>query len=230
MRSVSRRGLALSTALAAVAGYVDAIGFLGTGGLFVSFMSGNSTQAAVGLVEGEFGFALFGLSLVGAFVLGVIAGALLNSLHARHPQSFILWMAAGAMLASTVWGLTPWASSWRFVVVAAAMGILNTLFLAEGRARIAVTYATGTLVSLGIGIADAMTGRGAGSAWRRPLLLWGALAVGGGVGALGVVMLGDLASLAAVVALAGLAVVVWWRYRPTVAGRRYRPTPRAKSE
>ena len=39
----------LAACLAALAGYVDAIGFLKLGGLFVSFMSGNSTRLAVGL-------------------------------------------------------------------------------------------------------------------------------------------------------------------------------------
>jgi hypothetical protein len=39
----SRRNIALACALSALAGYVDGIGFLHLGGLFVSFMSGNST-------------------------------------------------------------------------------------------------------------------------------------------------------------------------------------------
>jgi uncharacterized membrane protein YoaK (UPF0700 family) len=40
----SRRNVALACALSALAGYVDGIGYLHLGGLFVSFMSGNSTR------------------------------------------------------------------------------------------------------------------------------------------------------------------------------------------
>ena len=39
----------LAVALAALAGFVDAIGFLYTGGFFTAFMTGNSTRMAVGL-------------------------------------------------------------------------------------------------------------------------------------------------------------------------------------
>src|SRR5215472_19023315 len=47
------RGLVLAAMLAALAGMVDAIGYLHLKGLFVSFMSGNSTQLAVSLGQGN---------------------------------------------------------------------------------------------------------------------------------------------------------------------------------
>ncbi|MDM8353607.1 DUF1275 family protein, partial [Brevundimonas diminuta] len=39
--------------LAGLAGYVDSLGFLHLGGVFVSFMSGNTTRLAVNLAEGR---------------------------------------------------------------------------------------------------------------------------------------------------------------------------------
>jgi uncharacterized membrane protein YoaK (UPF0700 family) len=51
----SRRNIALACALSALAGYVDGIGFPHLGGLFVSFMSGNSTRMGVSLAEGHCG-------------------------------------------------------------------------------------------------------------------------------------------------------------------------------
>lgn len=50
MRRYDGRIWMLAAGLALLAGYVDAIGFLRLGGLFVSFMSGNSTRLAVALV------------------------------------------------------------------------------------------------------------------------------------------------------------------------------------
>jgi uncharacterized membrane protein YoaK (UPF0700 family) len=47
------RNISLACALSALAGYVDAIGFLHLGGLFVAFMSGNSTRMGVSLAEGS---------------------------------------------------------------------------------------------------------------------------------------------------------------------------------
>src|SRR5216683_1717023 len=53
----SRRNISLACALSALAGYVDGIGFLHLGGLFVSFMSGNSTRMGVSLAEGHWSSA-----------------------------------------------------------------------------------------------------------------------------------------------------------------------------
>ena len=47
--SEAARGLVLAAILAALAGMVDVIGYLHLKGLFISFMSGNSTQLAAAL-------------------------------------------------------------------------------------------------------------------------------------------------------------------------------------
>ncbi len=67
--------VALAVSFAAVAGYVDAIGFLLTGGFFVSFMSGNTTRLAIGLVAGT-AAAGIAAGLIALFVSGVVLGAL----------------------------------------------------------------------------------------------------------------------------------------------------------
>ncbi|WP_372707772.1 DUF1275 family protein [Brevundimonas sp.] len=40
MKDYSRKGVMLAATLSALAGYVDAVGFMTLGGFFVSFMSG----------------------------------------------------------------------------------------------------------------------------------------------------------------------------------------------
>jgi hypothetical protein len=73
----SRRNVLLACALSALAGYVDGIGFLHLGGLFVSFMSGNSTRMGVSLAEGHWSNVLAAFGLVALFVVGAAAGSLM---------------------------------------------------------------------------------------------------------------------------------------------------------
>ncbi|MFD2757385.1 YoaK family protein [Gulosibacter faecalis] len=181
MKDVTRKGLVLSSSLAFVAGYVDAIGFIATGGMFVSFMSGNSTQIGVELFQDGLAQALMGAALVGGFLVGVVLAAMFASRGGDHRRD-VVGTAALAMAIVAASEILGWPSPWWYVLVAAAMGSLNTLYLADGRARVAITYATGTLVSLGLALAALVTGRSR-TAWIRPLLLWGSLAVGAVVGA-----------------------------------------------
>jgi len=68
------RGLLFAALLAALAGMVDAIGYLHLSGLFVSFMSGNSTQLAVALGDGNLAEVGTIGKLIALFVLGAAAG------------------------------------------------------------------------------------------------------------------------------------------------------------
>lgn len=181
MKDVDRGSLAVSAALAAIAGFVDAIGFLDTGGLFVSFMSGNSTQAAVEVLGPGATVALASAGIIAAFVSGVALGGVANALVAR-PRPWIVGGAAIIVGGAAGLALAGDATLWRAGLLAVAMGSVNTLFLADGRARVAITYSTGTLVSLGLALASLVTGTSR-TAWRRPLLLWAALASGAVVGA-----------------------------------------------
>lgn len=204
MQHVGRGALALSAGLAAVAGFVDAVGYLDTGGLFVSFMSGNSTQGAVD-VPTSLALAAVPLGLIAAFVSGVVVGGVVRP-RSRRAQAGVI---AGSALAVGLVALLATAGPstlWRAGLLAAAMGALNTLFLAEDRARVAITYSTGTLVSLGLGLAALLTGRSR-TAWRRPLLLWAALVTGAVLGA-SAHRLGSPAALAAAATTMLVAAVV----------------------
>jgi uncharacterized membrane protein YoaK (UPF0700 family) len=206
VKDVDRGSLALSAALASVAGFVDAIGFLDTGGLFVSFMSGNSTQAAVEVFGSGAVVAAASAGIIAAFVIGVTLGGIV-SIRMTGPRPWIVGAAAVGVGIAALLALGGDATLWRAGLLAAAMGAVNTLFLADGRARVAITYSTGTLVSLGLALASLLTG-GSRTAWRRPLLLWGALASGAVVGALAHRAGSPLALMLATVALGTCAILL----------------------
>src|SRR5277367_653370 len=86
----SSRNIALACALSALAGFVDAIGFLHLGGLFVSFMSGNSTRMGVSLAEGNFQPAAEALGLIALFVIGAAGGSLIVLGRSRYAQCRVL--------------------------------------------------------------------------------------------------------------------------------------------
>ena len=65
----------LAAGISALAGFVDAIGFVESGGFFVSFMTGNSTRLAVGVAEWSYAGLVAGVIIL-LFVAGVVAGSL----------------------------------------------------------------------------------------------------------------------------------------------------------
>ena len=158
---------------------VDALGLLKLGGLFVSFMSGNSTRMAVGIAT-EPTLARAAAGLISAFVGGVFVGALLARMAGRWRKQAVLalvlaLLTIAASLAGSVGdGLT--------LLMAAAMGAVNNMFQRDGEVSIGVTYMTGALVKLGQALASAVTG-GPAFGWLPHLLLWLGLVAGAVAGA-----------------------------------------------
>ncbi|WP_342726553.1 YoaK family protein [Bradyrhizobium sp. B097] len=178
----SRRNLALACALSALAGYVDGIGYLHLGGLFVSFMSGNSTRLGVTLAEGHWQHALDALELIVLFVAGAAAGSLIVLSRIAHRQPLVLLVEALLLMAAAIayaYGLPNTAVA----AIVLAMGLENAVFQLEGGAGLGLTYVTGALVKAGQLIAAALTG-GAPWAWLPNVLLWAALVAGALLGAL----------------------------------------------
>src|SRR3979411_2253447 len=95
----SRRNARPPGPLGPLAGYVDGIGFLHLGGLFVSFMSGNSTRMGVSLAEGHWQGALGALGVMLLSVMGPAAGSLIVLGRGVHRQPFVL-LAEAVLLAA----------------------------------------------------------------------------------------------------------------------------------
>ena len=93
----------MAVLLAALAGYVDSIGFLQLGGLFVSFMSGNTTRMAAGLAQGDWRLAgVAGLILL-LFVTGALLGALVACGAVPDTRARVLSVEAALLLASALY-------------------------------------------------------------------------------------------------------------------------------
>jgi uncharacterized membrane protein YoaK (UPF0700 family) len=173
--------IALAIGAAALAGYVDAIGFLSLGGFFVSFMSGNTTRFAVG-TAGIPEEAWIAGRLIAFFVLGVIAGSLIGRMFTWLRQPMILVLVALLIALAAAAGAVG-AAGLATLLVAGAMGMENTTFERDGEVSIGLTYMTGTLVKLGQRIARALTG-GPLLDWTPYALLWLGLAGGAISGAI----------------------------------------------
>ncbi len=208
MTRYQRHHWLLAAALAGLAGFVDAIGFLETGGFFTAFMSGNSTRMAVGAV-GDGRAAGIAAAMIASFVAGVTLGAVIGnrcSTRARLPVTValvaaLLALAAGLAMA----GMTIAAIGCTLL----AMGAENTAFQREGQVSIGLTYMTGTLVKLGQALARVHQREHRGE-WLPYLLLWAGLVTGALLGAsafqhLGLAALWVSAGLG--LALAGIATL-----------------------
>lgn len=178
--------------LAALAGFVDAIGFIHSQGFFVSFMSGNSTRLGVGTVQSG-SLVLAGLVIIGAFVAGVAVATVISRLVAgsRRRPAVMLFVTAMLTFAAAAMsrGALPLVT---LSFAAAAMGSANVVLEAAGEVRIGVTYMTGALVRIGQSLGALLAG-GRDTAWMRWLPLWIALVAGASAGALAMHWLGAAA-------------------------------------
>ena len=164
-------------AIAVLAGFVDAVGFLAFGRYFVSFMSGNSTRLAVNVATDAF-HAVEPLVLIACFTLGVAGGEALGH-HAWRRGRIVLSSTALLLAAASLCGpLWPMIGA---LLAATAMGACNAVFASKQALPVGLTYMTGALVTVG---------RHLGRRWRGSidpiwpyLLHWLALIAGGTLGA-----------------------------------------------
>ena len=176
--SYASRPLAVAVCLAALAGYVDALGFLFMRGLYVSFMSGNSTRFAAEIAQANWHAAAATAALIGAFIFGVILGQLVAA------RDLALDLAAVGVLLAAAAGLH-WLgyTSPVLALMAIAMGVENCALDRDGDVTLSLTYVTGTLVKFGRQIAGALRGRDR-FGWVPYLLLWCGFSIGAIVGAI----------------------------------------------
>lgn len=167
--------------MAALAGFVDAIGFLSANGYFVSFMSGNSTRMAAQVLVKPWN-ALAGLGLIAGFLFGVALGTLVADRAQPRPAPAVLWLVTALLALAGVVEFTG-NTVIELALLTMAMGALNNAFRVPGQgASPGVTYMTGAVVRLGQAIGGRIAGHRDPGA-RTALVLWLSLVGGGLAGA-----------------------------------------------
>ncbi len=164
--------------IAALAGFVDAISYARFKGLFVSFMSGNTTSLGVALAQGDGAKAGELARVLGWFVAGVVLGSLLHHAAGRRPAPPVLATVAGLLALAWVRPLLALGA------LPLAMGALNASVQELSGVKVSLTFVTGALVKLGTGLADWLRGARPPGEWRWQALLWAALGGGALAGAI----------------------------------------------
>ncbi len=133
--------------LAGVGGSVDAIGYFTFAGLFMGFMSGNSTLLGLHLGQGQWAEAGRFFFPILLFTLGVFCGALLAARRVLPALLLValLWQVGGHFTAAT---LTTAYFYPRVALLAGAMGVQAGAFRRVGSQSIHTTFVTGDLTSL----------------------------------------------------------------------------------
>ena len=181
-----KRGLLLTGMLASLAGMVDAIGYLHLGGLFISFMSGNSTQlgAALGQARLADGGAI--AELIALFVLGAAAGQIVVALTGYRHMTWVLIGVTSMLTVAAVLAAAP-------EPMVLAMGALNASMHRAGSLPVSLTFVTGVLVRFGQGLGDILTRRSVGWGWLTQASPWAGLIAGATLGAASYGLIGEAA-------------------------------------
>ncbi|MBW9078609.1 DUF1275 domain-containing protein [Agrobacterium pusense] len=148
-------GVALVAAISFIAGMTDAVG-LHISGDFVSFMTGNTTRAAVSAEAGIYSHAAKLLVAIIAFVAGNAGGIVVA--HKFERRIFAVLMAVGSLVAISALLRGESSGLVQFYLVVFAMGMVNAAVEHIEGLPIGLTYVTGALSRFGRGIGRFLLG------------------------------------------------------------------------
>ncbi|GEP12104.1 YoaK family protein [Methylobacterium gnaphalii] len=171
--------IAFGLMLTALAGFIDAIGFIRLSGLYTSLMSGNTTQLAVAIGHGEGHHALLPFLLILAFLVGAVMGGAIAALAPERwatPAILAFETLAVASAFLSAHGQLRLGTAALFLSL--AMGTQNAVLAHIQGFRAGTTFVTGALFAFGQKLALALAGRGARFGWLGDGLVWLALMVG----------------------------------------------------
>ena len=200
--------LGVGLLLTGMAGYVDALGFVRLGGLYTSFMSGNTTQLAVLGAQVELHRMILPAILILAFLTGSVLGSGLAILvPPRWTTPAVLAYESLLILAGLGLGLQSPELGLAAFFVAVAMGSQNAVLAQVKGFRAGTTFVTGALFSLGQKIAQALTRTGDPLGWLGDASVWISLLFGAYLGAHAYQQVGLYALIAPAAISGGLALI-----------------------
>jgi uncharacterized membrane protein YoaK (UPF0700 family) len=138
----------LAVSLALIAGYVDAYGIVALG-VYLSFMSGNTTQTGAQTGQGHFAAALPSAVAIVFFFIGSFAGTFLT--HSGLRRSRPLLLGTVAALLAVIISVTSSVSlnaEVGIAVIALAMAMMNTTLSQVGGQAVSLTFVTGDLARI----------------------------------------------------------------------------------
>lgn len=173
-------GLSLVASISFIAGMTDAVGLMLTGN-FVSFMTGNTTRAAIAIGTGDTSRSVMLLATILLFVAGNALGIIVA--HRTERRAFAVLSCSGILLAAASLFSTANALYLQLYLVVVAMGMINAAVEHIEGLPIGLTYVTGALSRFGRGIGRYLLGD-RDLAWRIQIVPWLGMIAGACLGAM----------------------------------------------
>lgn len=170
----------LAGTISFLAGMTDATGVALTGD-FVSFMTGNTTRAALALGGGNLYHGAVLLSAIVIFVLGNAGGIVVA--HRADRRIFVVLACVSVILATASLMTHDDLKVFRFYMIVASMGMVNAAVEQIEGLPIGLTYVTGALSRFGRGIGRWIVGDRRLD-WTVQIVPWIGMLAGAIVGAI----------------------------------------------
>ncbi len=163
--------LGLAGGVAVLAGATDAYGLTLLHDVYVSFMSGNTTMLGISAGSADGARAGYIGALIGLFVAGAAAGAVVSDTAGRFHMPCVILAASAALC------LPAFAPGWTLAFVV-SMGTLNAALGRIGGESVGLTYVTGALVKFGEGLGHWLTGARRDLSWLVHAATWTSVLLG----------------------------------------------------
>lgn len=190
-----------TTIMTMLAGFVDALGYTAMGHLYLSFMSGNSTQFGMAIAGGNTHVVVWAGAVIAVFVLGAFMGSMVHEAERWINMPLVLLCEFVCLLLAWSLGEVVATTRMTLLFVAVAMGMQNALHKPVAGAATGKSFITGALFGTGDALARCLLGRARLAEAAAYAFSWLAFVVGVTGGAFGVNAFGIGPALLAAISL-----------------------------